>query len=113
MKLSESKRASRMGDLIMREISMMLMEEVRDPRLEFVTVSGVRMNKNLEVAEILFTASADADIDSIKTALKKASGFMRSQLGSRMRVRRVPELRFVHDTFLEDMVYAKPDEGDS
>lgn len=113
MKLSESKRASRMGDQIMREISMMLMEEVRDPRLEFVTVSGVRMNTNLEVAEVLFTAPADADVQEVEKALRKAAGFLRTQLGRRLRVRHIPELRFMHDTFLEDMVYARPDESDS
>lgn len=113
MKLSESKRASRMGDQIMREISMMLMEEVRDPRLEFVTVSGVRMNANLEVAEVLFTTPANADVQEVEKALKKAAGFLRTQLGRRLRVRHIPELRFIHDTFLEEMVYAKPDESDS
>ncbi|WP_018123971.1 30S ribosome-binding factor RbfA [Desulfovibrio oxyclinae] len=114
MKISDSRRASRMGDQILRELSSILMEEVSDPRLERVTLSGVRMNANLRIAEVLFTTSGDEEkIEAARQGLEKASGYLRSQLGKKMRIQFVPELRFTHDTFLEDMVYAKPDEDDS
>ncbi|WP_243547078.1 30S ribosome-binding factor RbfA [Pseudodesulfovibrio tunisiensis] len=108
MKVSDSRRAARLGDQIMREVSSMLVEEVQDPRLMTVTLTGVRMNANLRVAEILYSAASGEDREEIQKGLKKASGFLRSNLGKRLKLRFVPELRFAYDEFLEDVVYGKP-----
>ncbi len=113
MKISGHRRAARMGDLILRELSTMLLNEVRDPRLAMVTLSGVRMNTNLRIAEIFYSVGSGVTRDEAKQALEKATGFMRTQLGKRIKVKFVPELRFVFDDFLEDMVYAKPTQIDS
>ncbi len=113
MKISGRRRATRLGDLILRELSTMLVEEVQDPRLEFVTLSSIRMNVDMTVAEVFYTCGVGSDKDEAATALRKAGGFMRSQLGRRIKVRAVPELRFMYDDFLENMVYAKPAAGDS
>lgn len=107
MKVSDSRRAARLGDQIMREVSSMLVEEVQDPRLMTVTLTGVRMNANLRVAEILYSAASGEDREEIQKGLKKASGFLRSNLGKRLKLRFVPELRFAYDEFLEDVVYGK------
>lgn len=115
MKVSNSRRATKMGDQILKELNLMLLEEVQDPRLELVTLTGVRMNQNLRIAEIFFTTPGGEEervIEALK-AFKKASGFMRSSLGRRLHVKYLPEIRFTHDNFLEDMVYAKPAEDDS
>ncbi|XPV75227.1 MAG: 30S ribosome-binding factor RbfA [Desulfovibrio sp.] len=110
MKRTESRRSIRMGDMIHRELAEMLLEEIQDPRLEMVTISGVRLNKDLRFAEVLFTMSGDeAKIAAAKKALESARGYLRSGLGKRMKQKFVPDLRFTHDTFLEDMIYAKPD----
>ncbi|ACV67790.1 30S ribosome-binding factor RbfA [Desulfohalobium retbaense] len=104
-----TRRAQRMGDTIMREIGHLLVEEAKDPRLQLVTISGVRMNRNLQVAEVLFTHPEGRDKEQeIITALESASGFLRTALGKRLRLRFVPQLRFTWDTFLEDMVYEHP-----
>ncbi|WP_147821902.1 30S ribosome-binding factor RbfA [Salidesulfovibrio onnuriiensis] len=108
MKISGRRRASRLGDLILRELSTMLVQEVQDPRLEFVTLSAIRMNVDMTVAEVFYTCGAGSDKEGAEAALRKAGGFMRSQLGRRIKVRVVPELRFMYDDFLENMVYAKP-----
>ncbi len=114
MKISSGRRASRLGDQIMRELANMLLEESQDPRLAFVTLSGVRMNSNLRVAEILFTLSGgEENLKDAEVALEKAKGFLRSGLGKRLKLRYLPELRFVHDRFLEDMIYGKPCPGNS
>lgn len=102
-----------MGNQILRELSNMLIEEVQDPRLSMVTLSGVRMNGNLRIAEIFYSVGSGVDRADAQKALEKASGFLRSQLGRRIKVKFLPELRFVFDDFLEDMVYAKPSEDDS
>ncbi|ADU63153.1 MAG: 30S ribosome-binding factor RbfA [Pseudodesulfovibrio sp.] len=110
MKASSSRRAVRMGDQIMREVATLLVEEVQDPRLQLVTLSGVRMNANLRIAEMFYTVSGDIEHRrEVQQGLEKATGFLRSNLGKRLKLQFTPELRFTFDDFLEDVVYAKPD----
>ncbi|WP_285907059.1 30S ribosome-binding factor RbfA [Pseudodesulfovibrio pelocollis] len=110
MKASSSRRAVRMGDQIMREVAILLVEEAQDPRLNLVTLSGVRMNANLRIAEIFYTVSGDAEHRrEVQAGLEKATGFLRSNVGKRLKLQFTPELRFTFDEFLEDVVYAKPD----
>ena len=113
MKASNSRRAVRMGDQIMREIGTLLVEEAADPRLQLVSVSGVRMNANLRIAEIFYTVSGDAEHrQEVQIGLEKATGFLRSRLGRNLKLQYTPELRFIFDDFLEDMVYGKPSQTD-
>jgi len=113
MRRSDSRRAQRLGDLIMREVASMLAVETADPRLELVTISGVRMNSDLSVAEVLYSAAGDAKrMEEISRALQKASGFFRGKLGKRLKIKKVPELRFLHDEFLEKMVYDESQKND-
>jgi ribosome-binding factor A len=99
-----------MGDQIMREVATLLVEEAHDPRLQLVTLSGVRMNANLRIAEIFYTVSGDAEHRrEVQAGLEKATGFLRSNVGKRLKLQFTPELRFTFDEFLEDVVYAKPD----
>ena len=109
MKTSDSRRSVRLADQIRRELAMLLIEEVQDPRLELVSISGVRLNRDMKIAEVAFTLDADPErIKDAGEALDSATGFLRSQLGRRLRMKFIPELRFVHDDFLEDMVYGRP-----
>jgi len=113
MKASGSRRAVRMGDQIMREIGTLLVEEAADPRLNLVTLSGVRMNANLRIAEIFYTVSGDAEHrKEVQAGLEKATGFLRSRLGRILKLQYTPELRFQFDEFLEDVVYGKSNSTD-
>lgn len=112
MKQSGSRRSVRVADEIMREVATLLVEEVQDPRINTVTVSGVRMNADLRIAEVLYSVPADASREDAAKALGKASGFLRAKLGRKLKLKFMPELRFVHDDFLEDMVYGQPSGGD-
>lgn len=107
MRRTASRRSHRVGDAIMREVAEILETESWDPRIEGVTVSGVRMNSDLSVAEVLYSPSImhEENADEVQEALDKASGFVRSKLAARLRTKRVPQIRFVRDSFLEDMVY--------
>ena len=106
MAKGESRRSIRMADMIMREMGNMLIEEVQDPRLSMVTISGARLNSDLRVATVLFTVPGGEEaVAAAMAGLTKAAGFLRRGLGKRMEFRFLPELRFQHDTFLEDMVY--------
>jgi len=113
MKASSSRRAVSMGNQVMREVATLLVEEAQDPRLQLVTLSGVRMNANLRIAEIFYTVSGDEEHrKEVQKGLEKASGFLRSQIGRRLKLQFTPELRFIFDDFLEDVVYGKPNSTD-
>jgi ribosome-binding factor A len=114
MQRSNSRRAVQMGDQIMQVLATLLIEEAEDPVLSLVTVTGVRLNRDFSIAEVLYThikgRTAEPEIDK---ALTRAKGFLRSRLGKELKLRGIPDLRFRWDTFLEDMVYDAPPETDS
>jgi len=96
----EFSRARRVGDQIQREIAEMLQREVKDPRLGLVTVSSVEVSRDLAHAKVYVTF-LDEDEEASQPALKalaRAAGFLRSGLARRLKLRTVPELRFVLDT---------------
>lgn len=114
MQRSNSRRAVQMGDQIMQVLASLLVQEVEDPTLQLVTITGVRMNRDFSIAEVLYThirgRSAEPEITK---ALTRAKGFLRTRLGKELKLRGIPDLRFQWDTFLEDMVYDAPPEADS
>ncbi len=114
MKSSGSRRSIRLADLIHRELANLLLEEVQDPRLELVSLTGVKLNADISIGLVTFTVGGDAERrKQALDGLNKAKGFLRSGLAKRLNMRSLPDLRFAHDDFLEDMVYAKPDHPDS
>lgn len=96
-------RSSRVGDQILKEVSGMLVRgEIKDPRVSAVSVTGVRMTDNLGMAEIYFTLpGGEAGKDEAVSGLERAKGFIRGKLASRLRMRKVPDIKFVFDTALE------------
>jgi ribosome-binding factor A len=114
MKSAGSRRSIRLADLILRELANMLLEEVADPRLELVSLTGVKLNSDLKIALVTFTVGGGEERRKLALdGLNKAKGFLRSGLAKRLDMRSLPDLRFAHDDFLEDMVYAKPSSQDS
>ena len=114
MQRSTSRRATRMADQLMREIGRIIVEESQDPRLELVSITGVRLNRDFSIAEVMYTHIKGKEyIPELEKGFAKARGFLRSRLGQRLRMRRIPELRFTWDDFLEEMVYDHIDGQDS
>ena len=114
MQRSNSRRAVQMGDQIMQVLASLLIEEVEDPTLRLVTITGVRLNRDFSIAEVLYThIRGRAAEPEISKALIRAKGFLRSRLGKELNLRGIPDLRFQWDTFLEDMVYDAPPQTDS
>ena len=110
MKRTPTRRSSRLADQIAREMAIALSEDVKDPRLELVTVSGAALNADMSIVRIYYTLSGDeARLAAAAKALEQAKGFLRTLLGQRLRMKFVPELRFARDTYLEDMVYVRPE----
>ncbi|AZU49355.1 TPA: 30S ribosome-binding factor RbfA [Aeromonas hydrophila] len=104
----EFSRTRRVGQQIQREIALILQREVKDPRIGMVTVSDVEVSRDLNYAKVYVTfLQLENDPERIKEGLKaltEAAGYIRSLLGSAMRLRVVPELRFFYDqTLVEGM----------
>ncbi len=113
MQRSNTRRAAQMGDQIMQILAMLLVQEVEDPTLQLVTITGVRLNRDFSIAEVLYThIRGRAAEPEISKALARAKGFLRTRLGKELNLRGIPDLRFQWDTFLEDMVYDAPPEAD-
>lgn len=93
-----TRRQRQVAELVHRELGSLLLREVRDPRLEGVTITEVRVTPDLLMARIFFTLlDKDVPVADVQAALERATGFLRSQLGARVRLRLVPELVFMHD----------------
>lgn len=76
----------------------MLSREVHDPGIGFVTVTRVRVSPDLQLARVYYTSLGDDKARrNTERALERASPFLRRQIGSRLRLRRVPELTFLFD----------------
>lgn len=93
-------RAPRVTEQVHHELAEMIRAEVKDPRVGMVTVTGVELTPDYAYATVWFTVLPD-DPDTVAATLaglRRAAGFLRSQLGRRVRIHTTPELRFVHDT---------------
>ena len=97
-----STRPSRVGDQLRAEISDLLAREVHDPGIGFLTVTQVTVSPDLQVARVYYTTLGDerARRDTAR-ALGRATPFLRRQLGSRLRLKRVPTLEFFFDDSVE------------
>lgn len=94
----EYHRKLRVGSELQRVLNSLLYSSVKDPRLEGIRVTAVDLSSDLGVARVFFsTLDLDGDPAPAEAALLKAAGFLRTRVGKFLRMRRVPELRFLHD----------------
>ncbi len=104
--MGTTQRSRRVGEQIQKEISDLLLRGVRDPRIGFVTITSVDVTSDLQYARIYYTVfnTAEADTQQRKETqqgLVSASAYLRSELGKRLKLRRVPELTFKYDESTE------------
>lgn len=99
--VKEYSRSERVADQIQREVAEIIAQELNDPRIGRVTVSGSSLSKDLSNATLYITMPADSDVKRALEGLNRATGFVRRRLGQRVRMRYVPRLRFAHDATLE------------
>ena len=102
MATREYGREERVGAELQRELALLLREEVRDPRLNQVTIQEVRVVRDLSHARVFFTLMDRDQARKTEQALNKAAGFLRRRLGERVIMRTVPQLHFEYDHSLED-----------
>jgi ribosome-binding factor A len=97
----KSGRPQKLGDLIQRELSDLVQRELRDPRVGMITLTSVDVSPDLSHAKIFYTTLDPAHVEEAARGLKRAAGFLRSQLAKRIKLYTTPELRFVYDESVE------------
>jgi ribosome-binding factor A len=97
-----SLRATRVGEQMKKELSEILGRKIKDPRVGFVTVTDVEVSGDLQQAKVYISVLGDAEKreDTLK-GLAKATGFIRSELGQRIRLRKTPEIIFEFDESID------------
>jgi ribosome-binding factor A len=100
----EYSRTSRVSQQVQKELARILQQEVKDPRIGMVTISGVDITRDLAYATVFvtFLTIGDQTNDESLKGLNAASGYIRRLLGKAMRLRIVPEVRFTFDETLTE-----------
>ena len=100
--MANSARLRRIAEQIQRDLSELIRLEVKDPRIGFVTLTGVDVTADLAHAKIWFTTlGSGAEHEQTGEGLNRAAGFLRSSLAHRIKTRTMPELHFVFDASVE------------
>ncbi len=95
-------RYERVAEAIKKEVSIIVHDELRDPRLGFVTITGVELTQDLRYAKIFFSVlGGDQDYKRTKEALDSALGFIRRLIAQRINLRLAPEIIFKEDRSTE------------
>ena len=99
MPKSTISRATRVADQIRMEVAEILSRKIKDPRVQFVTVTEVKMTADLKIARVYVTTLTPEQYEQ-QTApgLKSAVGFIRTEIGRRLNLRYTPEVVFYQDT---------------
>lgn len=96
----EFSRAERVGDAIQRELSQVIRDQIRDPRVGMVSVNAVQVSKDLSIAKVYVTFvdnPKNVEPQERVEVLSRAAGFLRTAVSHEIRMRSVPQLRFLFD----------------
>ncbi len=90
-------RITRVSEQLRDEVSQILLKEMKDPRLGFVTVCGAKVSKSLRHAQVHVSFLDETQAEETLAVLRGARSFIRARLGKRMALKYLPELHFVRD----------------
>lgn len=98
----EYKRKDRVGDLLHHEISQLLLKGIKDPRIGFVTLTGVEVSDDLKEAKVYYSLiGTEEEKKAAQEGLKSSTGFIRSMLRKALTLKHIPNLHFRFDSSLE------------
>lgn len=97
----EFSRSQRMAEQLRRELAELIRDEIKDPRVHWVSFTDVKLSRDLSNAVIYFTVLNEEESQQTQQVLNSAAGFLRKQLASRLRSRIVPHLKFFYDESIE------------
>lgn len=96
-----SHRVDKVENLIKEEISLIFLHKLQDPDFGFITITGVKMSPDLKIAKVYLSVFQKEKRDNVLEKVKLNSGFIRSELAHRIRIKFVPELKFFIDDTLD------------
>jgi ribosome-binding factor A len=100
--MREFKRSQRVADLIQHEVSSILLLDITDPRVEMVTVTGVKVSDDLSHAIVFYSVIGDDERWSeVKAGLASSRGYVKRELGRRVKMKHIPDVKFCEDRTLE------------
>ncbi|GFO57366.1 ribosome-binding factor A [Geomonas sp. Red276] len=96
------KRSDKVAEQIHKIISELLIKGLKDPRIGFVTITGVKLTTDMRQATVYFTViGSDQEKKNTEAGLNSAKGFIRKELGHELMMRFIPEVQFKYDTSVE------------
>ncbi|MBI5187566.1 MAG: 30S ribosome-binding factor RbfA [Nitrospirae bacterium] len=95
------KRSQRVGDLLREEIADIIIYRLKDPRIGFVTVTGVDVTDDLKIARVYVSILKDEEKETTLEILNSAKSFIRSELSKKVRMKFIPSIEFRLDTSIE------------
>ncbi|MDH5446402.1 MAG: 30S ribosome-binding factor RbfA [Gammaproteobacteria bacterium] len=98
----EFSRTRRVGEQMQRELAQLIQQELKDPRIGLLTVIAVEVSKDFSHAKVFVTSlNNDEGMQQTLQILEHAKGFLKRELGRRIKLRIIPDLHFVHDESIE------------
>ncbi len=95
-------RIDKINEAMKKEVSLIIQEEIHDPRLEFITITSADVSRDLQHAKVYFSVLGDAKkAQEAQAGLDSARGFIRKLVGQRIRMRYTPEIAFFYDKSIE------------
>jgi len=102
----EGKRSERVADLVRKEISEMLVKTIKDPRIGFVTITRVTVTEDCRLAKVYYSVVGTfSERERSMQGLNSAKGYIRRELGHRMKLKYIPEIVFQFDPSIEYAVH--------
>ena len=95
------KRSQRVGDLLRKEIADIIIYRLKDPRIGFITVTGVDVTDDIKLARVYVSVFQEGERKTTLEVLDSAKSFVRSELSKRLRMKFIPSIEFRLDTSIE------------
>ncbi len=96
-----SLKTKKIGSNFVREISYIIMEEIKDPNIRFVTITGCDVTNDLSFAKVYFTTLKEEYKEETLKALNKAANFIELELSKKVDIRKMPQISFHYDNSIE------------
>lgn len=95
-----------MGEQIRRELGQLFIEGLKDPRIGFVTISTVKVSSDMSVAMVNYTVmGSEKSVRDSEVGLSQSAGWLRKELAHRLKLRHMPNIKFVMDKNLENSMH--------
>ena len=101
MKKKGFQRSERVAEQVRRDLADLIRSELKDPRVGMISLTAVELTPDYAHAKVFFTTLNSEHLKEIEQGLKRASGFLRRELGRRIHIHTLPELHFIYDSSLE------------